>query len=240
MCKYKRRQSSNIVLVASDIACHKSATPGLTYIPVTAGSTIQLEWSPQPWPDSHKGPVIDYLAPCKQPICPSNFCYQSSDCKQHLLIQLPVSKGNGDCTKTTAASLKFTKIDGTGVITPSPAPGYWASDKLASQNNTWPVQIPASLAPGNYVLRHEIIALHGGETLNGAQNYPQCVNLQVKGSGTTQLTGGVAGSSLYKATDPGILFNIYTSFSSYPVPGPAVQTIKKVKRQARQWLGFDE
>jgi hypothetical protein len=38
---------------------------------------------------------------------------------------------------------------------------------------TWTVKIPSSLAPGSYVLRHEIIALHSAGSSNGAQNYPQ-------------------------------------------------------------------
>lgn len=33
--------------------------------------------------------------------------------------------------------------------------------------------VPQHLAPGNYVLRHEIIALHAAGQANGAQNYPQ-------------------------------------------------------------------
>jgi hypothetical protein len=50
-----------------DIICHKSATPGALYVDVQAGSTITLEWFT--WPDSHKGPIIDYLAEC-----PGNSC----------------------------------------------------------------------------------------------------------------------------------------------------------------------
>lgn len=43
----------------------------------------------------------------------------------------------------------------------------------ASPAFSWPVKIPSSLAPGNYVIRHEIIALHAAGSSNGAQNYPQ-------------------------------------------------------------------
>lgn len=46
----------------SDIACHKSATPGQTYIEAKAGDTLKIIWDT--WPDSHKGPVINYMAPC--------------------------------------------------------------------------------------------------------------------------------------------------------------------------------
>ena len=71
------------------------------------------------------------------------------------------------------------------------------------------------------MLRHEIIALHGAQSANGAQAYPQCVNLKVTGSGSN-VPAGVAGTSLYTATDPGILFNPYVSSPVYTVPGPAL------------------
>lgn len=81
--------------------------------------------------------------------------------------------------------------------------------------------IPANLKPGNYVLRHEIIALHSASNADGAQNYPQCVNLKVTGSGTEQ-PEGTLGTALYSADDEGINFNLYTTFDSYPIPGPAL------------------
>lgn len=46
----------------SDIACHKSATPAQTYIEANAGDTLTLYWNT--WPDSHKGPIINYLSKC--------------------------------------------------------------------------------------------------------------------------------------------------------------------------------
>jgi hypothetical protein len=85
--------------------------------------------------------------------------------------------------------------------------------------NTWKVTIPSDIAPGNYVLRHEIIALHGAGSPNGAQLYPQCINFEVSGGGSARPSGTV-GTSLYRANDPGILFNIYGNPTSYPIPGP--------------------
>lgn len=48
--------------------------------------------------------------------------------------------------------------------------------------------------------------------------------MKITGSGSVAPSGGVAGTSLYKRTDPGILFNLYTSPTSYPFPGPALWT----------------
>jgi endoglucanase len=173
-----------------DIICHRSATPAVGHAVVAAGDKISLQWL-VPWPDSHHGPVLDYLANC-----------------------------NGACETVDKTTLEFFKIDGAGWVSGG-NPGLWATDTLIQNNSTWLVQIPADIAPGNYVLRHEIIALHSAGSTNGAQAYPQCINLQITGSGNTK-PDGVKGTALYKSTDPGILFNIYTSPISYTVPGPTL------------------
>jgi len=128
---------------------------------------------------------------------------------------------NGDCTTVDKTTLDFFKIDGVGLIDDTTIPGTWASDTLIANNNSWTVSIPSDIAPGNYVLRHEIIALHSAGSVDGAQNYPQCVNLEVTGSGTAT-PSGVLGTALYNETDPGIQINIYQSLATYIVPGPTL------------------
>ncbi|RFU82110.1 endoglucanase iv [Trichoderma arundinaceum] len=144
-----------------------------------------------PVPWPHPGPVLDYLANC-----------------------------NGECETVDKKTLEFFKIDGIGLISGG-NPGRWASDVLIANNNTWIVQIPKDLETGNYVLRHEMIALHSAGQADGAQNYPQCFNLAVTGTGSLQPTG-VLGTELYRKSDPGILFDIYTSPLTYIVPGPTL------------------
>lgn len=143
------------------------------------------------WPDSHKGPVLDYLAPC-----------------------------NGNCESVDKTTLQFFKIDSLGYLNGSD-PGTWATDVLIADASTWLVQIPANIAPGNYVLRHEIIALHSAGNADGAQNYPQCFNLAITGTGTLS-PSGTYGTALYQATDPGILYNLYTTVENYTIPGPTL------------------
>ncbi|KAF1362474.1 hypothetical protein EJ07DRAFT_107849 [Lizonia empirigonia] len=104
--------------------------------------------------------------------------------------------------------------------------GEWAVTKLIAGSYTGTkgqheVTLP-NLAPGDYVLRPEIIALHEGNRQGGAQFYMECVHITVEGSGTAALPAGVSFPGAYSANDAGILFNIYTSFSSYPIPGPSV------------------
>jgi lytic cellulose monooxygenase (C1-hydroxylating) len=43
---------------------------------------------------------------------------------------------------------------------------------VIQNNNTWTVTIPSLIKAGNYVLRHEKIALHQAESAGEAQNYP--------------------------------------------------------------------
>ncbi|KAF8753642.1 Terpenoid synthase [Rhizoctonia solani] len=80
-----------------------------------------------------------------------------------------------------------------------------AADKLAKNNATWAVTIPKNLAAGEYLLRHEIIALHGGSSIGGAQFYPVCAQITVTGGGSAN-PSGLAFPGAYNATDPGILF----------------------------------
>jgi cellulase len=51
----------------------------------------------------------------------------------------------------------------------------------------------------------------------------ECVQIKVTSAGAKTLPAGVAIPGTYTATDPGILFNLYSgSITSYTIPGPAV------------------
>ncbi|USP80186.1 lytic polysaccharide monooxygenase [Curvularia clavata] len=140
-------------------------------------------------------------------------------------VQEYIAACNGDCGSVDPSSLQWTKFSSKAWKSGS-NPGKWATDDLIANNFSWDITFP-NVAPGNYVVRHEIIALHAAGQTNGAQAYPQCINFKVEGSGTAKLSGGVPATSFYTANDPGIKFNLYTSFSSYPVPGPALKTLSK-------------
>ncbi|KAL3461720.1 glycosyl hydrolase family 61-domain-containing protein [Aspergillus heterothallicus] len=116
---------------------------------------------------------------------------------------------NGDCAEADPASLKFFKISEAGFEN-----GVWATEILNQNGNKWDIAIPADLKAGGYVLRHEIIALHGAYQL-----YPQCVNLDVTGGGDSA-PEGVPGAELYSGTETGLLTNIWQEVSNYKAPGP--------------------
>lgn len=125
-----------------------------------------------------------------------------------------------DPTTVDKTTLSWIKIDEAGLISGS-NPGTWATDNLIDNGFAYDITIPSALKAGDYVVRHEIIALHSAENTDGAQNYPQCFNLKVTGSGT-ELPDGTAGTSLYTESEDGIVFNLYTDFSTYPIPGPTL------------------
>lgn len=181
----------------ADIICGiNGTTTPLKAAPLTAGSNITLHWTT--WPDSHKGPIFAYLARC----------------------------GNGDCATVDKSTLEWVKIAehtqvelGAG----NGATGVWPDAQLRKDDGFWEVEIPKSIPAGEYVFRHELLALHSAYDVGGAQFYPQCVNVQIEGTGTATLAG-TKGTELYTPDHPGVHYNIYNDEAAtvYPVPGPKV------------------
>jgi cellulase len=99
--------------------------------------------------------------------------------------------------------------------------GVWAVDRLIANRGRVDITIPSDIAPGNYLLRGELIALHGAYALNGAQPYVGCVELTISGSGSAN-PAGVAFPGYYTNTDAGIFLSIYQGITNYIIPGPAV------------------
>jgi len=132
------------------------------------------------WGSSHSGPVMNYLAKC------------TPDCRSF--------KGDSGPVWVKIEQMGFNK-------TSNP---QWGSDKLARQGAKWYITIPRSLAPGEYLLRHEILGLHVAGKRMGAQFYPNCVQIKVSGSGTAQLPRGVALPGAYSPDDrKGILVELW-------------------------------
>lgn len=88
-----------------DIICHKNATVGGTPVPVAAGSKIELSWNT--WPESHHGPVINYMA-----------------------------RVNGEFSAVKKGDLKWFKVSAEGLIDGSASPGKWATDTLIGRLRT--------------------------------------------------------------------------------------------------------
>ncbi len=85
--------------------------------------------------------------------------------------------------------------------------------------------IPNNLASGNYLIRHEIIALHLATQRGGAEFYPACAQLRIGGSQTGKPNDNelVSLPGAYSDGDPGIYDpDVYNTNVDYVFPGPPV------------------
>jgi hypothetical protein len=94
-----------------------------------------------------------------------------------------------------------------------------ADPPFTSNMNEVYTTIPASLKPGNYLVRYEHIGLH----IAGApQFYIACAQVKVTGSGSASPSSLVSFPGAYSRNDPGLTFVIYGNKNTYPYPGPSV------------------
>lgn len=85
--------------------------------------------------------------------------------------------------------------------------------------------MPSCIESGDYLFRIEHVALHTASKAGGAQFYISCAQLSVTDGGSKKPTNLVAFPGAYKATDPGIMLNIYSNGGKpYTPAGPAVFT----------------
>ncbi|KAJ2711019.1 hypothetical protein H4R19_003457 [Coemansia spiralis] len=100
----------------------------------------------------------------------------------------------------------------------------WATDRLINNNGILTFTIPACIKPGNYLLRTEIIALHGSRRIGGTQFFPNCAHIAITGNGKNTLPAGVSFPGAYDPKDPGILYlgDKNGDNSKYVIPGPPV------------------
>ncbi|KAJ9645370.1 hypothetical protein H2199_003378 [Coniosporium tulheliwenetii] len=97
----------------------------------------------------------------------------------------------------------------------------WATDKLIENRGKHSIKVP-DLVAGEYLLRPEIIALHEGHKMYGAQFYMECVQIRVKSNGWRLLPAGAAFPGTYYPEHEGIFFDPYKPFTHYKIPGPPV------------------
>ena len=97
---------------------------------------------------------------------------------------------------------------------------------MIKQGNKDHFKIPSDIKPGTYILRSELLSLHGnGQYMNpGLKGLPQfythCFNIQITGSGTST-PRGVKFPGGYAKNDPGVTFILgktarYPSYVSAP------------------------
>ncbi|KAF9479217.1 hypothetical protein BDN70DRAFT_879088 [Pholiota conissans] len=138
------------------------------------------------------------------------------------MLTYMASCGETSCDKFDASNAKWFKIQEDGKK--SGDDSTWVQADLMTGGSAH-AQIPATLAPGNYLLRHEIIALHLATSLGGAEFYPACAQIQVNGTqtGGPQADELVSLPGAYSDNDPGIFDpDVFNPGSNYVFPGPPI------------------
>ncbi|KAH6619427.1 glycoside hydrolase [Chaetomium sp. MPI-SDFR-AT-0129] len=184
---------------AAKVKCN-GGTSATKFAPAAPGDTVSAIWGQ--WTHS-QGPIIVWMYKC-------------------------AGEFSG-CDGSGAGWFKIDEAgfhgDGTSVFLDTETPSGWDIAKLVGGNKQWDSKIPAGLAPGNYLIRHELIALHQANT---PQFYAECAQIQITGSGTAQP------DSSHKASIPGycsdsdsnirVPINDHSIPQTYTVPGPPVWT----------------
>lgn len=119
---------------------------------------------------------------------------------------------------TTASSASFFKVAEDGY---KGTTATWGTEILNANCGKKAFIVPASLAPGNYLVRAEVLALHAGA--GNTQPYVSCFQVKVTGNGTAN-PPGVSFPGAYKASDPLFAVSIWQPEFKYVSPGPAVWT----------------
>ncbi|KAI0196431.1 glycosyl hydrolase family 61-domain-containing protein [Astrocystis sublimbata] len=184
---------------SNDLACNggpNPTTPSNKIIDIKAGSTVNAIWRHT----LTSGPD-DVMDP------------------SHLGLTMAYLKKVGDATKDVGYGDGWFKIQEDGYKN-----GAWGTSKVINNDGIHSIKIPDCLADGQYLLRAEMIALHGAGAPQGAQLYMECAQINISGGSAkiSPATHSIPG--IYKQNDPGLLVNIYqmTSGSTYTIPGPSV------------------
>ena len=82
---------------------------------------------------------------------------------------------------------------------------------MIETNNSWTSTIPRSTPNGNYLIRHDTIALHQA---NQPQFYPECAQIRITGGGGGNPSPTVRFPGAYNPNDPNINVNLYSSTGS--------------------------
>ncbi|KAF8587532.1 lytic polysaccharide monooxygenase [Ramaria rubella] len=184
------------------VNCGKDAKIAAQVVPAMPGSTVAFDWA-----SGTGGTWPHNIGP---------------------MLTYMSTCGNTTCDQFDAINAKWFKISEVGQIPNNLS--QWAQQDLFDGNTT-SVTLPQNLASGDYLLRHEIIALHLGNEEGGAEFYPSCSQLRVSQGNDTlslavqpSLTVSLPGA--YSDNDPGIFVpTIFDPVQNYVFPGPPISNV---------------
>ncbi|KAH8105242.1 glycosyl hydrolase family 61-domain-containing protein, partial [Cristinia sonorae] len=127
---------------------------------------------------------------------------------------------DGPCNQYDSTRAKWFKIDQKGKKSNS---NTWVQQDLFDSKPV-SVTLPDNLKAGNYLLRHEIIALHLATDQGGAEFYASCTQLRVGGNGRGVPSPNelVSIPGAYNDNDAGIYVPGVFGNGNYKMPGPAI------------------
>jgi hypothetical protein len=134
--------------------------------------------------------------------------------------------GQNGCATFDSANAKFFKISELGKHEDGST--WFMRDLTEGPDATTSVTLPTNLPAGEYLIRHELIAMQLGMSQGGAEFYPACLQIRLGDPSRTDaaLPSGdslVTFPGAYSDSDPGIFDpNVYNPGSNYIFPGPAV------------------
>ncbi|KAK0636099.1 glycoside hydrolase family 61 protein [Bombardia bombarda] len=124
-----------------------------------------------------------------------------------------------DATTDTGVGPGWFKIQEDGMRSDS----TWGTDRVVNGQGRHTITIPSCIAPGQYLLRAEMIALHGASQYPGAQFYMECAQINVVGGTGAKTPSTVSFPGAYSGSDPGVKLSIYWPVvTNYVIPGPSV------------------
>ncbi|KIJ64018.1 lytic polysaccharide monooxygenase [Hydnomerulius pinastri MD-312] len=131
------------------------------------------------------------------------------------------SCGSTTCDQYDSTNAEWFKIEETGL---QPGDMVWYQQNIMDGGPA-NVTIPSTLKSGQYLIRHEIIALHLATEMGGAEFYPSCTQVNIGGAqvGIASASEEVTFPGGYSDSDPGIYDpDIFDTPVQYTFPGPPV------------------
>ncbi|CUA72803.1 Endoglucanase-4 [Rhizoctonia solani] len=181
-----------------NINCGIGAKEAALVAAANPGDKVTIKWKGASTPNwGHTmGPIMTYLA------------------------QVPAGQ---TADKFNTQHAKFFKIDQAGQTGGPGSP--WVQARMMG-GMAYAVTLPNDLPASDYIMRHELIALHYANITNGAQHYPACIQLRIGGGSnapkaisapTVSFPGG------YTANEKGLLVpDLRKPDFVYTFPGPPV------------------
>lgn len=79
--------------------------------------------------------------------------------------------------------------------------GKWGTDTVINNKGNQVIRIPECIANGQYLLRAEMVALHGARSVGEAQLYMECAQLNITGGTGTGSPKTYSIPGIYKASE---------------------------------------